>query len=42
MLITNIKKSLNLSGGDVCIFYTVESNPSKMEQIRGRIDRKRR
>lgn len=39
VLITNIKKSLNLSGGDVCIFYTIESNPSKMEQIRGRIDR---
>ena len=39
ILVTNIKKSLNLFGGDVCIFYTVESNPSKMEQIRGRIDR---
>lgn len=39
VLITNIKKSLNLHGGDVCIFYTIETNPAKMEQIRGRIDR---
>lgn len=39
VLITNIKKSLNLYAGDVCILYTVETNPSKMEQIRGRIDR---
>ena len=39
VLITNVKKSLNLYGGDVCIFYTVETNPAKMEQIRGRIDR---
>ena len=37
VLITNIKKSLNLSGGDVDILYRRE-NPSKMEQIRG-IDR---
>jgi hypothetical protein len=39
VIITNIKKSLNLYNGDVCIFYTVEGNPAKMEQIRGRIDR---
>lgn len=39
VIITNIKKSLNLYSGDVCIFYTVEGNPAKMEQIRGRIDR---
>ena len=38
-IITNIKKSLNLYGGDVCIFYSLETNPSKMEQIHGRIDR---
>lgn len=38
-IITNIKKSLNLHGGSVCIFYSVETNPSKLEQIRGRIDR---
>lgn len=38
-IITNIKKSLNLYGGDVCIFYSAESNPAKLEQIRGRIDR---
>ena len=38
-MITNIKKSLNLYSGDVCIFYTIEGNPAKMEQIRGRIDR---
>jgi len=39
VIITNIKKSLNLYSGDVCIFYTIEGNPAKMEQIRGRIDR---
>ena len=38
-LVTNIKKSLNLQGGDVCILYSVETNVAKMEQIRGRIDR---
>lgn len=39
VIITNIKRSLNLKGGDVCIFYAVESNPSKATQIAGRIDR---
>lgn len=39
VIITNIKKSLNLNGGDVCIFYSVETTVSAMEQIRGRIDR---
>lgn len=41
IIITNIKKSLNLYGGDVCIFYSMEGNPARMEQIRGRIDRNR-
>lgn len=39
VLVTNSKKSLNLHAGDVCIFYSMEPTPSKMEQIRGRIDR---
>ena len=39
VIITNIKKSLNLHGGDVCIFYSMETNIAKMEQIHGRIDR---
>lgn len=39
VIVTNIKKSLNLYGGDVCIFYSLETNIAKMEQIRGRIDR---
>ena len=39
VIITNIKRSLNLYGGDVCIFYSMETNIAKMEQIRGRIDR---
>lgn len=39
VIITNIKKSLNLYGGDVCIFYSMETNIAKMEQIRARIDR---
>ena len=39
VIITNIMKSLNLYGGDACIFYSQQGNPSKMEQIRGRIDR---
>lgn len=39
VIITNIQKSLNLYSGDVCIFYSMEGNPARMEQIRGRIDR---
>ena len=39
VIITNIKKSLNLYGGDTLIFYSMETNIAKMEQIRGRIDR---
>ena len=39
VIITNIKKSINLYGGDVCIFYSAEQNPAKLEQIRGRVDR---
>lgn len=39
VIITNIKKSINLYGGNVCIFYSLETNIAKMEQIRGRIDR---
>ena len=39
VIITNIKKSLNLHGGDVLICYSLETNPAKLEQIRGRIDR---
>lgn len=38
-IITNVQKSLNLSGGDVCIIYSQIGNPAKMEQVRGRIDR---
>ncbi len=39
VIITNIQKSLNLHAADVCIFYALNSNPAKMEQIGGRIDR---
>ena len=39
VIITNIKKSLNLHAGDVCIFYSMETNPSKSFQIASRIDR---
>lgn len=39
VIITNIKKSLNLYNGDACIFYSQEVNPSNMFQISGRIDR---
>lgn len=39
VLITNIKKSLNLHGGDVCIFYSLITNPASMFQVAGRIDR---
>lgn len=39
VIVTNIKKSINLYGGSVCIFYSLETNIAKMEQIRGRIDR---
>jgi len=39
IIITNAKRSLNLYDGDMCILYDVESNPAKLEQIRGRIER---
>lgn len=39
VIITNVKKSLNLYGGDVCIFYSMETNPSKAFQTASRIDR---
>lgn len=39
IIITNIKKSINLGSADYCIMYTVETNPSKIEQIIGRIER---
>lgn len=39
VIITNIMKSLNLFGGDVCIFYSNSMTPSKMFQVAGRIDR---
>jgi SNF2 family DNA or RNA helicase len=39
ILVTNIRRSLNLMAGDACIFYSVETNPGNMEQIAGRIDR---
>ena len=39
VLITNIQKSLNLPGADVCIFYSFEANPARMIQIAGRVDR---
>ena len=39
VIITNVKKSLNLYKGEICIIMTLESNPAKLEQIRGRIDR---
>lgn len=39
VIVTNIKKSLNLQGANVCIFYSMETNPSKAFQIASRIDR---
>lgn len=39
IVITNIQKSLNLYGGDVCIFYSMSTTDSRMTQIAGRIDR---
>ena len=39
IIITNIKKSLNLYSGDVCIFYSLLTNPSSIFQAAGRIDR---
>lgn len=39
VIITNIMKSLNLFGGDVCIFYSNSLTPSKMFQVAGRVDR---
>lgn len=39
ILITNICNSLNLSVGEVCIFYSVVTNPSRLLQIASRINR---
>lgn len=39
VIITNIKKSLNLNAAQVCIFYSMETNIAKMEQTARRIDR---
>ena len=39
IIITNIMKSLNLFGGDACIFYSNSLTPSKMFQVAGRVDR---
>ena len=39
IVITNVQRSLNMYGGDVCIWYTYSGNPGRMEQIRGRVDR---
>jgi hypothetical protein len=39
VIITNAKRSLNLHSGDVCIFYSMETNPATIEQIAARIDR---
>lgn len=37
--ISNIKKSINLNGAEVCILYDVDPSPAKVTQIVGRIDR---
>ena len=39
IIITNAKKSLNLYGGDVCIFFSSVTNPAVTAQIASRIDR---
>lgn len=39
VLVTNICKSLNLSVGELCIFYSVVTNPSRLLQIASRINR---
>lgn len=39
VIITNAKRSLNLHSGDVCILYSMETNPATIEQIVARIDR---
>lgn len=39
IIVTNIMKSLNLFGGDACIFYSNSLTPSKMFQVAGRVDR---
>lgn len=39
VLVTNICKSLNLSIGELCIFYSVVTNPSRLLQIASRINR---
>lgn len=39
VLITNVCTSLNLAAGELCIFYSVVTNPSRLLQIASRINR---
>lgn len=39
ILVTNVAKSVNLSIGEVCIFYSIVTNPARLLQISSRINR---
>lgn len=39
ILITNVQKGLNFGDCDHCIFYSIDSNPSRMVQFEGRTTR---
>lgn len=37
IIVSSLKRGLDLINGDVCVLYTLETNPQKMKQIEGRI-----
>ncbi len=37
IIISSLKRGLDLVNGDICVIYTLETNPQKMKQIEGRI-----
>lgn len=39
IIVSSLKRGLDLTNGDVCVMYTLETNPQKMKQIEGRIMR---
>lgn len=39
IIVTNVKKGVDLKNCNVCILYTIDPNPQKMVQVEGRITR---
>jgi SNF2 family DNA or RNA helicase len=37
VIISSLKRGIDLVNGDICVMYTLETNPQKLKQIEGRI-----